>query len=260
MREVRVARLLEPTDGRLLTLSPYVGCLIGCRFCYAQSHVAAARRLAGLPQVAWGSFVDVRVNAAEVLARELDELPSLPLKFCPIVSDPYQPIEERYRLTRACLTVLRDADPARPLLLLTRSRLVLRDLDLLARLPGAYAGMSLPTVDDAVRRHFEPRGAPVAERLAALAALRAAGVRTFAVAQPVLPGPIDALADALAAAVSSVSVDVLRGVEGAAADFAAYPEAADPGWQAARAAALGEALARRGISVWRGDLPPELAA
>ena len=81
------------------------------------------------------------------------------------MSDPYQALERRERLTRRCLEVIRDAPAPFPVLVLTRSTLILDDLDLLASLPQAYAGVSLPTVDDEVRRHFEPRAASVPELL-----------------------------------------------------------------------------------------------
>jgi DNA repair photolyase len=235
---------------------------VGCRFCYAQSRVAEVRRLALLAQAPWGSYVDVRVNAPEVLASELERLPPLPIKFCPIVSDPYHPIERRYRVTRGCLEALGDAAIPRPVLVLTRCRLVERDLDVLAALPRAYVGVSIPTVDDEVRGHFEPRGASISERLALLATFARAGVGTFAVVQPILPGSIPALADALADRCGSVSIDVLRGEFGAAEEFAdaRFAHARDPAWQNARAAEMREALAARGVAVWEGELPPGLAA
>lgn len=264
IREVVVDRLLEPAGSRALpyyTLSPYVGCLIGCRFCYAQERVAGVRRLEGLPDVPWGSYVDARVNAAEVLARELPALAPLPVKFCPIVSDPYQAAESRYGITRACLEAIAAAAAPPPTIVLTRARLIERDADVLAALPRAYAGASIPTDDDDVRRHFEPRASSIAERLAALRRLRAAGVRTFAVVQPLLPGSIAELAAALADATSSVSIDVLRGTFGGAADFddPRYRSAADPAWQRGRAEELAGALSARGVAVWEGDLPPDLS-
>lgn len=261
VREVRVQRILERADGgRYYTVTPYVGCLIGCRFCYAQSHVGETRALLGLPQAAWGSFVDVRVNAPEVLAAELRALPPAPIKFCAVVSDPYHAVERRWRLTRRMLEVLRDAPAERGVLLLTRSGLIERDLEVVSAIPRSWVGVSLPTIDDDVRRHFEPRAGSVAERLGALAAFRAAKVRTFAIVQPLLPGPIEPLADALAARAGSVRVDVLSSVEGASAQFAdpRWPYAADAGWQRDRAAALGAALRTRGVSLWTGELPPEL--
>lgn len=264
VREVRVTRLLDPVGDRLYTLSPYVGCLVGCRFCYAQRPLAEARRLAQLPEVPWGSYVDVRVNAPEILAREIAALPPRPIKLCPIVSDPYHAVEARYAVTRACLEVLRDAPP-RPTFVLTRMALITRDADILAATPGAYAGVSIPTLDDAAGRHFEPRASLPSDRLAALRALKAAGVRTFAVVQPLLPGSIPDLADALTAAADSVSIGLLEGVEGAAADFAdpRYAAAGDPAWQRDQAAALAAALAARGVPVWPGspgELPAEFSA
>lgn len=269
VREVRVERLLErggmPGE-RYWTLSPYVGCLIGCRFCYAPSRLDPVRRLEGRADAPWGSWVDVRVNAAEVLARELAELSPRPIKLCPIVSDPYHAIERRYRVTRACLDVLGSElgrAAGRGILVLTRSTAVVEDAERIAAIPGAHAGMSLPTIDDDVRARFEPRGASVAERLAALRALRAAGVRTFAIVQPILPGSIDALADALAETVGSARIDVLHGAYGAEADFAAEPRfaaAREPAWQAARADELAAALIARGVEVWPGELPRALLA
>lgn len=258
IREVRGPRLLERGGSlgeRYWTVSPYVGCLIGCRFCYAPSRLDPVRRLAGLAPVAWGSWVDVRVDAPEVLARELTTLPPLPIKFCPIVSDPYQAIESKLRLTRQCLEVLRDAPP-RDVMVLTRAASIVEDAALLASIPRAWAGVSLPTVNDEVRRHFEPRGAAISDRLAALATLRAAGVRTFAIVQPLFPGSIDELAEALAAHVESVRIDVLHGTYAAAEDFAAFPHVADPAWQQARADELATALQRRGVKLWPGELPP----
>jgi DNA repair photolyase len=113
-----------------------------------------------------------------------------------------------------------------------------------------------------VRRHFEPRAASIDERFALLRTLRAAGVNTFAVVQPMLPGPVEAFADALAGAVSSVSIDVLYGVQGAATDFAdpSYSLVATETWQRERAAALAAALVRSCVTIWNGDLPPTLTS
>ena len=263
VREVRADRLLElagPPGARFYSLSPYVGCLIGCRFCYAQSRLDPLRALRRLPQAPWGSYVDVRVDAPERLAAELAALPPRPIKLCPIVSDPYQAVERRYRLTRRCLEVLAAAPTPPPVLVLTRSDLILRDLPVLAALPRAFVGASIPTLDDEVRAHFEPRAAPIPARLAALRAFRAAGVRRCAVVQPLLPGPIDALADALAEHVDSVSLGVLDGVQGAARDFAdpRHAHAADPQWQQRQALALRDALLARRVPVWTGELPPDL--
>lgn len=263
VREVQVDTALEPaldSPAPFFTITPYVGCVIGCRFCYAQAPLGHMRRLARAPVVPWGSYVDVRVNLPDVLARELVDAPCWPIKLCPILSDPYQAVEARYQVTRSCLEVIRAAAP-RPVFVLTRSRLIERDTELLASLP-AWVGASIPTFDDDVRRHFEPRAASIADRFGLLRTLRAAGVETFAVVQPMLPGPVEAFADALAESVSSVSIDVLYGVQGAAADFAdaSYAAVATDDWQRERVAALTAALERRRVTIWRGDLPPSLTA
>jgi DNA repair photolyase len=263
IREIRVESLLEPASHGTETfykLSPYVGCLIGCRYCYAQSPLRMLRRLEALPDVPWGSYVDARTNAAEVLRLELARLPPRPIKFCPILSDPYQAVEARYGLTRACLQAIREAKEVWPTMVLTRGKLVTRDADLFASLASAWVGASIPTADDEVRRHFEPRAASIPERFAALATLRAAGAHTFAVVQPILPGPIETLADRLAETVSSVSIDVLRSEEQAGPDFddPRYAFSRSDEWQRARAAELASALSSRGIPTWPGELPPEL--
>jgi DNA repair photolyase len=263
IREVRGERLLErggsPAE-RYWTLSPYVGCLIGCRFCYAPSRLDPIRRLEGRAAAPWGSWVDVRVDAPEVLARELVSLPARPIKLCPIVSDPYHAIEKRYRVTRRCLDVLAAAEP-RGVLVLTRSASIVEDAERIAAIPLSWAGVSLPTIDDEVRAHFEPRAATIEERLAALRAVRKAGARTFAIVQPLLPGDVTELADALADTVESVRIDVLHGTFGAAADFAdpRFAEANDARWQEARADELAVALRARGVAIWPGELPLELA-
>ncbi|WP_434425395.1 radical SAM protein [Nannocystis pusilla] len=262
VRAVTVERLLERAEGgRYYTVTPYVGCLIGCKFCYAQSHVAETRALLGLQPAPWGSYVDVRVNAPEVLAAELKAVPPAPIKFCAVVSDPYHAIERRQQLTRRMLLTLRDAQWQAGVLLLTRAALIERDLDVLPAIANAWAGISIPTLDDAARRHFEPRAASIPARLAALQACKAAGLRTFAIVQPLLPGPVDALADALAERAGSVRIDVLHGVEGAAQEFAdpRWAVAGREAWQREQAAALTAALRERGVPLWSGELPPGLA-
>jgi DNA repair photolyase len=259
VREVQVTRLLQPAAAgsvRYHTLSPYVGCVIGCRFCYAQAGVARVRRLSGLKEAPWGSYADVRVNAPSVLARELEEIRPSIVKFCPLVSDPYQALERRYRLTRACLEVLAQGTAA--VLLLTRAQQILDDVALLARMPRLWAGVSIPTSDDSVRAHFEPRAASVGERVEILRALRAANIRTHAVVQPLLPGPVEELAEMLADCADSVRIDVLHGEHGAGRDFDAHREARGDEWQRNQAEALASALKARGIPIWRDELPPEL--
>ena len=263
VREVETQQILEwralGPDSHY-TVSPYMGCTIGCRYCYAQTRLTPARALMGLPQVPWGSYVDVRVNAAEVLRGELAEAEPAPIKFCPIVADPYQALERRHRLTRACLEVLAEAKPGFTTMLLTRSADILDDVDLIASLPDARVGVSLPSADPEVLAHFEPRAADLDARVRVLERFATRGVRTLAVVQPMLPGPVEVLADLLAAHASSVSLGGLQGTNDAADDFdrEPYRGCADETWQRDRMAQLEAALEARGVPIWHGELPPDL--
>lgn len=260
VREVTTTHALVAAYPRThYTLSPYRGCTIGCAFCYAQSRLQPMRGLLGLADAPWGSWVDAYVDMPEVLARELKTQPLAPIKLCPIVADPYQAIERKLRVTRRCLEVIAASATPWPVLVLTRARDITDDLPLIASLPRAWVGVSLPTIDDDVRRHFEPRAATVAERLDVLHRFAAAGVRTFAVVQPVLPGDIDALADALRVATSGVAIGTLEGEEQSRPLFDAFAYARDDAWQRDRVRQLRDALAARDVPVWTGELPPELS-
>ncbi|MBV1862211.1 MAG: radical SAM protein, partial [Nannocystaceae bacterium] len=263
VREVQTRRMLEfralgPQSH--YTLSPYVGCTIGCRYCYAQTRLSPARALMGLPLVPWGSYVDVRMNAATILRAELATAKPGPIKFCPIVSDPYQALEQRYRTTRACLDVLAEAPRGFTTMLLTRSADILQDAERIAALRAARVGVSLPSADPDVLAHFEPRAAPLKKRIEVLERFSALGVPTMAVVQPMLPGPVEALADLLATHVRSVSMGGLQGTNDAAPLFEseAYRGCAEDSWQRGRFNALSEALDRRGVTRWDGELPPDL--
>jgi len=261
LRQIRGGPMLELAGTPELpwySLSPYVGCLIGCRFCYAQDRVGISRRLRTLPDAPWGSYVDGRVDGPDVLAQELREVPPHPIKLCPVVSDPYQAVEAKWKLTRGCLERLSEA-PTRPVLILTRARLIERDIDVLESLPDARVGFSVPTLDDAVRTWFEPRGAPIDERLGVLRRMKERGIKTFAVVQPMLPGDPDQLADQLAEVADSVSLDILRGEENAASLFDRHHAARTEAWQRAQLSTLEQALESRGVPRWEGELPPDLA-
>src|SRR5262249_54025757 len=106
VRTVLVERLLMPEGRSQYYINPYVGCMIGCPFCYVMDRADFSRRLEGLPQLQWGHYLDVKVNAAEVLRRETQTLKRGIVRMSPILTDPYQSVERRYRITRQCLQVL----------------------------------------------------------------------------------------------------------------------------------------------------------
>jgi len=101
------------------------------------------------------------------------------------VTDPYQPIEAKLRLTRRCLQHLLDFDF--PVTILTKSSLVTRDIDLFQQFPSCEVGLTVTTLDEEVRENFEPTASPIEERLKALTTLNESGVPTYAFLGPILP-------------------------------------------------------------------------
>jgi DNA repair photolyase len=172
------------------SLNPYMGCVHQCTFCY----VRAFERRADRPSDhRYGTSIRVKVNIAERLRAELARA-SWRGEHVVIgaATDPYQPAEGRYRLTRACIEVLRDA--SNPFDIITRGPLIVRDADLLAEAAAradVAVTFSVPTVDDDVWRTTEPGTAPPRRRLRALKELVAVGVRASVGMAPLLPGLSD---------------------------------------------------------------------
>jgi len=172
------------------SLNPYMGCAHRCTFCYVRAFEQRADRPA---DDRYGRSIRVKVNVAEVLRAELAR-PSWRGEVVAIgaATDPYQPAEGRYQLTRGCLEALRDA--ANPLSLITRSPMVVRDLDVLveaARRAEVSVVFSVPTLDEEVWRRTEPGTPPPRRRLEAVSALVEAGVKAGVGMAPILPGISD---------------------------------------------------------------------
>jgi DNA repair photolyase len=172
------------------SLNPYMGCVHRCTFCY----VRAFERRADRPSDhRYGTSIRVKLNIADRLRVELARA-SWAGEHVVIgaATDPYQPAEGRYRLTRACIEVLRDA--SNPFAIITRGPLIVRDAELLAEAAAradVSVTFSVPTVDDEVWRTTEPGTAPPRQRLRALKALVAHGVRASVGMAPLLPGLSD---------------------------------------------------------------------
>ena len=172
------------------SLNPYMGCVHRCTFCYVRAFEQRAERPS---DERYGRSIRVKTNVADVLRRELAR-PSWRDEGVVIgaATDPYQPAEGRYGLTRACLEVLRDAST--PFSIITRGPLIVRDVELLAeasRRAPVSVTFSVPTVDDDVWRTTEPGTAPPRQRLRALRLLVDAGVRASVGMAPLLPGLSD---------------------------------------------------------------------
>ena len=172
------------------SLNPYGGCVHRCTFCYVRAFERRADRPA---DDRYGTAIRVKINVAEVLTRELAR-PSWQRGQVAIgaATDPYQPAEGRYRLTRACIEAL--AGARNPFSIITRGPLVVRDLDVLqeaARRAEVSVNVSVPTLDEHVWRTTEPGTAPPRQRLRALKTLVDGGIRTAVGMAPILPGLSD---------------------------------------------------------------------
>jgi DNA repair photolyase len=172
------------------SLNPYMGCVHRCTFCY----VRAFERRADRPfDDRYGTSIRVKVNVADVLRRELAR-PSWARECVAVgaATDPYQPAEGRYRLTRACIEALGEART--PFSVITRGPMIVRDLDVLveaAHRASVSVTFSIPTLDDDVWRKTEPSTAHPRQRLRAVARLVEAGIKTGVGMAPVLPGISD---------------------------------------------------------------------
>jgi len=186
-------------------INPYLGCAHGCRYCYAVFMRKYSHHHRASP---WGSFVEVKANIAEVLRAELRRKKRRSRALLSSVCDPYQPLENRYRLTRECLKALREYGWG--IDILTRSPLVTRDLDILAETPEVSVGLSIPTDDDRVRKVLEPQSPPIGARLSALKSLHAAGIPTWVFIAPMLPMNPARLYEAIEPYVSNLMVDPLN--------------------------------------------------
>jgi DNA repair photolyase len=247
VREIEVPRLLVPEGAGHYYINPYAGCAIGCEFCYVAERADMSRALEGLPRLPWGRWVDVKVNAPEVLRREVRRHRPGIVRLSPILTDPYQPMERHYRITRRCLEVLRGAGFGA--VVLTRAALAVEDLELLRGMRASAVGFSIPTDDDRVRQSFEPGADPIALRLEALRSFHAAGLCTFAAVQPMLPMRPRRLVAQLAPLIRAVRIDRMHELERVRHlyEAAGCPEAASEGFFARTAKALRAGFAARGV-------------
>jgi DNA repair photolyase len=172
------------------SLNPYMGCAHRCTFCYVRAFEQRADRPG---DERYGTSIRVKVNVAQVLDQELSRS-SWKREEVVIgaATDPYQPAEGRYRLTRACIRML--AAHRTPFGIITRGPLIVRDIDVLtaaARRVAVSVSFSIPTLDRQVWRTTEPSTAPPWQRLRALRRLREAGIRVGVGMAPILPGLSD---------------------------------------------------------------------
>jgi DNA repair photolyase len=172
------------------TVNPYRGCTHSCHYCFARAYHTYLDMGVGDD---FSSKIVVKTNVVEVLRRELAS-PKWTAEHVAMgtATDPYQHCEGRYQLTRCVLEAL--ADFANPMSMLTKSTMILRDLDLFRRLnevTSVTVSMSVGTLDERVRRVVEPGTPPGRRRLEILRRFADAGIRTSVLVAPILPGLTD---------------------------------------------------------------------
>lgn len=198
VKEVQAKSILSTSKVYDYVVNPYIGCQHACSYCYARF----MKRFTGHREP-WGDFVDVKSNAANLLRVEINKKKQGRV-WVSGVCDPYQPLEAKYKLSRQCLEIL--ARNNWPAIIQTRSPLVLRDMDIIRQGKGFEVGFSVTTADDGIRKLFEPKAPPVNERIRALDELHKAGIRTYAMIAPMLPGA-EGLAELLEGKVDYVLID-----------------------------------------------------
>jgi len=185
------------------TLNPYRGCTHGCHYCFARRYHTQFELGAGDE---FASVILVKTNLVAVLRRELDRASwQRELVALGTATDPYQPIEGHYRLTRGALAAL--ADARTPTGLVTKGPMVVRDVDILQELSRRAAVsvyVSVPSVDEDAWRRLEPGTAHPLQRLRAVRTLVDAGIRAGVLMAPIVPG-ITSGRDQLAATVKAVA-------------------------------------------------------
>ena len=221
--EIQSKSILNPTGGFLASythsLNAYQGCAFGknsCPYCYVRA--MPLQRFAGRP---WGEWVKAKINAPELLKRELEAAKRKGLfgklrVFMSTATDPYQGVEARLKITRGILEVFAESGDFGFLVVQTRSPLIERDVDALGRLGSRVAvSFTIETNREDVRRQITPASPSVERRLATLERLTRAGLKTQAAISPVLPCDPEIFAELIATRASRVVVDTLIDGDGA---------------------------------------------
>jgi len=160
-------------------INPYVGCQHGCIYCYAEFMKKFTDH-----HEEWGSFVDVKINSPELLKGLKGRYKGKDI-FLSSVTDPYQPLEAKYMLTRKILERLVEEQPI--IEILTKSALVKRDIDLFKKFKDISIGISLSTLDNELSRKLEPFTSPPKLRLDALKKCKEAGLKVYVFVSPIIP-------------------------------------------------------------------------
>jgi DNA repair photolyase len=186
LKEIQAKSILVPsklpdTD---YVINPYTGCAFGCSYCYA----SFMGRFVDKKIEDWGTYVYPKVNLATVLNLELSKIKDKNKSiFLSSVTDPYQGLEAKYKLTRTALELLLKHKWTGSIGILTKSPLVIRDIDLFKQMPNVEVGLTITSADDSVSNFLERFAPPASLRIKALEELNKAGIHTYAFIGPLLP-------------------------------------------------------------------------
>ena len=177
--EIKARKIMSKTGipGADWAINHYSGCTHGCIYCYAR-FICRWRK----QKEKWGEFVDVKINAAELAAKESAGKTGKAI-LC-TTSDPYQPIEKKYQLTRK---VLENLNKDLQVSILTKSDLILKDRDVFKKFKKIELGLTITCLDEKVKKIFEPFSPSSKRRLDALRKLKESGFYTYAFVGPILP-------------------------------------------------------------------------
>lgn len=167
-------------------INPYVGCSFGCSYCYA----SFMGRFVKKKFSDWGGYVYAKVNAPELLEKEIKKLPNKgkgKVVFLSSVTDPFLGYEAKYKLSERCLQIIADYGFKGKLSILTKSPLVLKVLPILKKIKDVEVGLTITSTDDKISRYFEKRAPLVSSRISTLKKLNQAGIKTYAFLGPLLP-------------------------------------------------------------------------
>lgn len=183
IKEIKAKTCMTKSKLTDYVINPYIGCQHGCKYCYA----VFIKRFQNIKEE-WGDFIYIKINCPDLLKKELEKNKAGHI-WLSSVTDPYCPIEGKYKLTRKILDTIANSPHKNKFTIeiLTKSALVKRDFDILKKLK-VELGCTINTLDNKVSKIIEPSASPPTERIKALKEAKKQGIKVFGFVSPVLPG------------------------------------------------------------------------
>jgi len=180
IREIKVKSILTKTKlGADFAINPYVGCAHACIYCYARF----IKKFTGHKEP-WGSFIDIKMNAPDLIPKNKNKFKNKSILFGS-VTDPYNPFEKKYKITRKILEKLISLQPR--IDIITKSNLVLRDIDLLKKFKNLTVVVSLSFLDEKIKKQLEPLASSIKKRIKLIKKLHENKIKTVVFISPIFP-------------------------------------------------------------------------